>query len=533
MKNGHMWKSYDDILFERLSDRCNKYAMTLIMVSSDGNIREVKGPQADNHELINLAVKIVLRSNDYNKNHTENEQTYYTLENSAIIDLSWANRKKYACRYLAIAPMKYANQSPENFIDNHEQSGKSRDYCECIWVSVVKLWYTDLDQQITQEYELDNMSQQLSDTYEELNLLYRIGENVTLTRDPYRFIRTVCGDIFEVMTFRWIGVKLFSGKHVCEQISDIFVTEGTIPCPTAKAEDIITDLLGTGNITKPTVIEDTRKYSIPDLFPIGKTVLVHPLIKSGVVYGGIIACDKLGKDDIISTADIKLLEATSSQIQIFLENTTLYDQLNLMFMGTLEALTASIDAKDPYTCGHSQRVAMLSKRLAQLIGLDSKTVERINIAGLVHDVGKIGVPEAVLCKKGKLTDEEYAAIKLHPEIGANIVKDIPHFDDIIPGVLYHHERFDGKGYPSRLKGRDIPLFGRILAVADSFDAMSSTRTYRPAIPRVKVLQEILDCSGTQFDPDFAPVFLTMDFTEYDLMVERHQVAHSRNTERAA
>jgi len=139
----------------------------------------------------------------------------------------------------------------------------------------------------------------------------------------------------------------------------------------------------------------------------------------------------------------------------------------------------------------------------------------------VHDVGKIGVPESTLCKAGRLTDVEFEQIKLHPQIGHDILKDIPQFADVLPGVLYHHERYDGKGYPAGLKGDDIPLIARIIGLADSFDAMSSTRTYRSAMDREKVMQEIADCAGVQFDPRLAEVFHTIDFTIYDRLVIKH------------
>src|SRR5690606_20290161 len=134
---------------------------------------------------------------------------------------------------------------------------------------------------------------------------------------------------------------------------------------------------------------------------------------------------------------------------------------------------------------HSERVAYMATRLGEAIGLDAETAQRLHIAGLVHDVGKIGVPEAVLCKPGRLTDEEFKLIKLHPEIGHRILRDIPQLADVLPGVLSHHERWDGKGYPHGLAGEEIPMFGRLIAIADSFDAMSSTRTYRSAMPREK------------------------------------------------
>ena len=153
---------------------------------------------------------------------------------------------------------------------------------------------------------------------------------------------------------------------------------------------------------------------------------------------------------------------------------------------------------------------------------DERTVDRMHIAGLVHDVGKIGVPESVLLKSGRLTDEEFGLIRKHPEIGHRILKDIPRFQDVLPGVLHHHERWDGRGYPRGLEGEKIPLVARLIGLADSFDAMSSTRTYRAAMSRSRVLEEIGACTGTQFDPRLAPVFVAMDFSRYDEMVQEYR-----------
>ena len=132
------------------------------------------------------------------------------------------------------------------------------------------------------------------------------------------------------------------------------------------------------------------------------------------------------------------------------------------------------------------------------------------------------MPEHVLLKPGKLNDEEFAWIRKHPEIGYRILKDIPKLDDVLPGVLYHHERYDGRGYPTGLAGEDIPHIARLITLADSFDAMSSTRTYRTGMSREEVLAEIAQCAGTQFDPDMAPIFVDLDFTEYDRLVMEHK-----------
>jgi putative nucleotidyltransferase with HDIG domain len=204
----------------------------------------------------------------------------------------------------------------------------------------------------------------------------------------------------------------------------------------------------------------------------------------------------------------------------------LYADLQDLLMGVLHALTATIDAKDPYTCGHSQRVAMLSKLLAQRVGFPPAKVQELYLAGLLHDIGKIGVPEQVLCKEGRLTDEEYGSMKRHPSIGAKILQGIRQLDEVIVGILTHHERPDGKGYPQRLSGAQVPIEGRIVGLADVFDAMTSDRTYRKAMQLNVVLAEIRRCAGTQFDPLLVDLLMTFDFTK--LMKDLHQTSQTPN-----
>jgi putative nucleotidyltransferase with HDIG domain len=254
-----------------------------------------------------------------------------------------------------------------------------------------------------------------------------------------------------------------------------------------------------------------------------KRFVCVPLERDHRPLGVMVAIDKHDASEF-NSVDLKLLNNVGNQCSIFLENAMLYQDMRDLFMGVLHALTQSIDAKDAYTRGHSQRVAELSRALAQKIGLSDEECERIYLSGLLHDVGKIGVPEAVLTKPGRLTDAEFDAIKKHPAIGAQILGNIKQLQDIIPGVLHHHERWDGRGYPRQLAGEDIPLIGRLICVADSFDAMSSTRTYRPALPLETVLAEIKRCAGAQFDPALANVFVTLDFEPYRKSVEEQTAA---------
>ena len=192
-----------------------------------------------------------------------------------------------------------------------------------------------------------------------------------------------------------------------------------------------------------------------------------------------------------------------------------------LLLGTVAALVSAIDAKDTYTRGHSERVAWLSRELAKAVGIDEETVGHIHICGLVHDIGKIGIPESILRKPGRLTDEEFEQIKAHPVIGENILRDVTQLSPVLPGVRSHHERWDGGGYPDGSKGEKTPLFGRVLGVADAFDAMCSSRAYRNALDRNEVLEEIEKCAGSQFDPTLSKAFLTIDFSIYDDMISRH------------
>ncbi len=196
------------------------------------------------------------------------------------------------------------------------------------------------------------------------------------------------------------------------------------------------------------------------------------------------------------------------------------EERQALLMGAVEAMVASIDAKDRYTRGHSERVSLLAAKLARAAGLGAEEIERVRICGLVHDVGKIGVPESVLRKPEKLTEAEFALVREHPMAGQRILSGIPQLAPMLPGVLHHHERWDGKGYPDGLAGMAIPLAARLIALADAFDAMSASRAYREALDRPHVLAEIRRHAGTQFDPDLANRFVKMDFFEFDEMVER-------------
>ena len=181
----------------------------------------------------------------------------------------------------------------------------------------------------------------------------------------------------------------------------------------------------------------------------------------------------------------------------------------ILSLQVVKTLASAIDAKDRYTNGHSSRVAKYSKEIALRAGKPIEYQNEIYFVALLHDIGKIGVPDNILNKNSKLTDEEYETIKQHPSIGVEILRNITEMPNIEIGAHYHHERFDGKGYPEGLAGYEIPEIARIIAVADAYDAMSSRRSYRAALPQDVVREEIVNGRGHQFDPGFADIMLKM------------------------
>ena len=186
-----------------------------------------------------------------------------------------------------------------------------------------------------------------------------------------------------------------------------------------------------------------------------------------------------------------------------------HKRLERMLMQTVTALSDTIDAKDPYTNGHSTRVADYSREIAKRAGFSKEMQDDIYVIGLLHDVGKIGVPDAIINKPTKLTDTEYDVIKNHPILGEKILKNITEFPKLLIGARWHHERFDGRGYPDGISGESIPIEARIIAVADAYDAMSSQRSYRDALSQEIIREEVEKGRGAQFDPKYADIMLDM------------------------
>ena len=259
------------------------------------------------------------------------------------------------------------------------------------------------------------------------------------------------------------------------------------------------------------VVEEIRKFN-KDIYIIlltGHKDLAPPLdtIRRLDIQGYCEKSDKFDQLLLLIESGIKSVEQMREIKKINIELSETYDKLEQAYMESIQTVRFTVEAKDTYTRGHSDRVSEYSVLIGEKLGLSEEDIRRLRIGGLFHDVGKIGVPDNILQKNGKLTDDEYSEIKNHPSIGAHILSTASIFKDIIPIVKHHHERYDGNGYPSRLKGEDIPYLARIAAIADAFDAMTSKRVYRDSLSIDIVISEIEKNKGTQFDPQIADAFL--------------------------
>lgn len=252
--------------------------------------------------------------------------------------------------------------------------------------------------------------------------------------------------------------------------------------------------------------KDSEINKIKDI--VIKDSIIVPLKPRDNLLGVIQLCNKKG-DSSFTYEDLDLLKILGSQIAFVIQNSELFNNLEKAYLDTLSALTNAIDAKDSYTRGHSDRVTELSVRLAKEAKLDNSDLEKIRLGGMLHDIGKIGIPESILNKPGRLDDQEFEVIKSHPVLGVSILGSVEFLQNVVPIIKHHHERYDGRGYPDKLNGAEIPYLARIVSIADTYDAMTTNRPYRKALTIEESLREIERCKGTQFDPELADLFIQM------------------------
>jgi HD-GYP domain-containing protein (c-di-GMP phosphodiesterase class II) len=248
------------------------------------------------------------------------------------------------------------------------------------------------------------------------------------------------------------------------------------------------------------------------------SLLIVPLVAQGRGIG-VVALIREKKNGLFGHTDVQLLSVFASHVATSMQNANMYARMQDLNLDIIRSYATAVEVKDVYTKGHSERVATYGLKLGMELGLVSRELEKIYVAGVLHDIGKIGVPDNILNKPGRLTDEEFEVMKKHPTIGRDILSQVWSLKDVLPIVYYHHERVDGKGYPEGLHGDQIPFLARVISVVDAFEAMTSDRAYRESLPMDKVKNILSEGAGTQWQEDIVHKWLdfveTNDLTQID------------------
>ncbi|HVN71514.1 MAG TPA: HD-GYP domain-containing protein, partial [Desulfomonilia bacterium] len=329
---------------------------------------------------------------------------------------------------------------------------------------------------------IDNLVGQLEDKNKEINSFQAISEKIISLKG----IRDLVGAIVDV------------SKQLLDDVDVQFYplnrnTQTLLDTGNGQNRIISTDLIDGKIIRKNnSSLSENRNF-----------LTIFPLMIEGQVFGtlDIHSDSMLGEEK--EGKILYLLNRSAERM----ENVALYEGLYENILSTLNSMAKILDARDPHTSQHSTRVTNFSMAMANVLTLAEDEKDVLYIAASLHDIGKVGIPDSILLKPGKLTEDEFKVIKRHPDIGADILKPIPPMIRETDVIRYHHERFDGKGYPSGLGGKEIPLLSRIIALADSYDAMTSDRPYRNGLPIDRAIEEIVRCTGTQFDPELATMFI--------------------------
>ncbi|GAB6167221.1 hypothetical protein JCM19992_32210 [Thermostilla marina] len=366
-----------------------------------------------------------------------------------------------------------------------------------------------LRRQIAQLHlESDELSNHLASTYEEISLLHRLTNNLRISKNHRELTAMALEWLEEVIPAEGLAGLLFPKAYhpgdQCPDAEPILISRGEFSLDTESILQLA-EMFDVQSAGKP-VVRNTPANSAIRLSCGDVRQLVAVAICEGEKLFGYLAVANHREGLEFGSVEGNLMQSVATIIGIHSGNLVLYREQADLLEGVIRALTSAIDAKDEYTCGHSDRVARMSVRLAMELGYSQESLPDIYLAGLLHDIGKIGVVDAVLRKPGKLDDDEFEHIKRHPTIGHRILCRLKKLEDILPGILHHHESWDGRGYPDRLAGDEIPMLARIVAVADSYDAMSSNRPYRNRLPEEKIDEIFRSNSGRQWDPQVVEAF---------------------------
>jgi HD-GYP domain-containing protein (c-di-GMP phosphodiesterase class II) len=359
----------------------------------------------------------------------------------------------------------------------------------------------------TTENEVEEITEELAQRFEDIYLYSNIATRIKSLRFSSAMLNDLAEELLGAMRSELAFARLPNRREF-----DTLVTKkevgNKIPQPDAFVDALIEAIPKKAVTLKDNYFLVAHSKQTPGfkaLHPENFRFLVVKMHHQDNFCGwlGLVSLDS---KEIFRRSELRLMSSMAEQLAMVIANTDMYDDLEVFVINVVKSLVYAIEAKDEYTRGHSERVNRYAMLMATRLRLDEKQKKVLHWASMLHDIGKIGIPEIILTKPGALTNAEYSFIKSHSKMGCDILKPLEQLSRSLPGVLHHHERYDGQGYPQGLKGEDIPILGRIIAVADTFDAITSSRAYRPAKTAREALEIIENVAGTQLDPDLVEVF---------------------------
>jgi len=544
---------------ERFGDRISKFGVDFAVINADGNIllsRESGRFKSDDQQLVESARHALNHEAEEISRVGRETQVYRFGEHGQVLaavlssPAGIAVQESQGVKSGPAGLVALIDLGPWSVADSKTGSGWAEPYGQLAEVfnastqvnieylmEMLRFLAKSFWAEAKAEEQIEMVSTELAQTYEELVLLHKLSTNMKVTEADTNFLQMACDSLTEIVSVEGIAILMERPVDGGKQLV-VAAGSGLIDINERMAGILHSRLDDEINSGKEALldseVDSPFKYEWQDNV---KSIIAVPLYSSdksespftektkdgSYIIGMLVAINRIDKGDFDST-DVKLFNSVANSCAVFIENGRLFKDLEELFIGSLKALTRSIDAKDKYTHGHSERVAFVARWIAERISeeqpLEEEQLHKIYLAGLLHDIGKIGIDESVLRKQGKLTEEEMDCIKKHPLIGAGILREMKQMRDIIPGVLYHHERIDGKGYPNGLVGDEIPLIGKIIGLADSFDAMTSKRTYRSARTIEQAIEEIEKGLGTQFDEKIGRIFINSDvFLLWDIIMK--------------
>jgi putative nucleotidyltransferase with HDIG domain len=376
-------------------------------------------------------------------------------------------------------------------------------------------------------YEIESLSGEVVKNYEELSLLWRLSSRLGAGLQVSNICAALADEVMRICPSNKVLV-LMGDEADPGAVSD-FTTDvkGRVGESKAKhifmpkismgkgADRILSTAFDASHGLLGQVYEDKNPLTVSDVgcdarfegFPFSAVnIMIVPLVIEDSVIGAVIAADKLDGQEYFST-EIKLIHGIATECALSIRKALLFEEIRTILFSISESFASAIEAKDPYTFGHSRRVAEIATAIAREMGFSTEEVNRIRVAALLHDIGKIGTPENILNKNARLNKDEMETIKEHPARGAKMIGNISRLKEIASWIRHHHERNDGEGYPSGFAREDIPTPSKIIAVADCYDALTSDRPYRKSLSKQEAMTLLTESVGTQFDPVVFEYFL--------------------------